>query len=429
MTPRLILAAYQCAPEGGSVSQIGWEWYSRLARRLPVTLVTHARNGRILERAGAPVAGSQLVQVDTEWFAGPLYRLASRLFPRSEHAVFMLASLDFFLYDQQAWRQLRHLRQARPWDLVHVVTPVSVAMPTRLYRLGLPVVVGPLNSGLRTPTGFPEILRREPTWLYSLRNGGVWIDRLTRSSRRAAVVLAATGATREALPARVRPQAVSMLENGVDLQRFQATPWPEPPSARSPLRVLFVGRLIACKGVSMLLEAIARLRPAVAVELRIVGAGPMQAEWERRTADLGLGQVVSFLGAQPLTRVAEETRWCHVLCLPSVRESGGSVLIEAMAAARPVVAVSYGGPAEVVDDAVGRALAPRDTGSVTAALADTLRDIVQHPEAWRQRGLQGRQRAADEYDWERKIDRALVLYEQVLARRPGSPRCPPPAEE
>ena len=41
---RVLLSAYQCAPAGGSVSQIGWEWFTRLSVRGPVTLVTHARN-------------------------------------------------------------------------------------------------------------------------------------------------------------------------------------------------------------------------------------------------------------------------------------------------------------------------------------------------------------------------------------------------
>ena len=53
--PPLILSAYQCGPGMGSVSQIGWEWYSRLAGRLPLTLVTHSRNRAALEKAGAPL--------------------------------------------------------------------------------------------------------------------------------------------------------------------------------------------------------------------------------------------------------------------------------------------------------------------------------------------------------------------------------------
>ena len=85
--PRLLLSAYQCGPGMGSVSQIGWHWYSRLARRLPVTLVTHVRNRDALAAVGVPLPGSEIVYIDTEWFAGPLYRLAARLFRQSQHAV------------------------------------------------------------------------------------------------------------------------------------------------------------------------------------------------------------------------------------------------------------------------------------------------------------------------------------------------------
>src|SRR5579863_8566640 len=83
---RVLMSAYQCAPGMGSVSQIGWEWYSRMAVRVPLTLVTHIRNRPALEAAGAPLHNSEIVYIDTEWFAGPVYRVASRLFPKSQHA-------------------------------------------------------------------------------------------------------------------------------------------------------------------------------------------------------------------------------------------------------------------------------------------------------------------------------------------------------
>jgi hypothetical protein len=77
----------------GSVSQIGWEWYSRLSELASVNLVTHIRNRACLQEAGAPLGGSEIIYIDTEWFAGRLYRLACRLFPNGQHAVFL-----FFLF-------------------------------------------------------------------------------------------------------------------------------------------------------------------------------------------------------------------------------------------------------------------------------------------------------------------------------------------
>ena len=119
--PRVLLAAYQCGPGMGSVSQIGWEWYARVSRRLPTTLITHVRNQKAIEAAGMG-PNADIVYVDTEWFAGPLYRLSTRLFPKSQHTVFLLSSLDFFLFDRQAKRMIqKRMNGGETWDLIHVV--------------------------------------------------------------------------------------------------------------------------------------------------------------------------------------------------------------------------------------------------------------------------------------------------------------------
>lgn len=422
--PRLLLSAYQCGPGMGSVSQIGWHWYRRLAERVPTTLLTHARNRDAIEATGGPVAGSEILYVDTEWFAGPLYRFASRLFPKSEHAVFLVSSVDFYVYDREALRLARSLReQGAQWDLVHAPTPVSPLAATRLYRLGLPVVLGPWNGNLGTPKGFGELLKADSPWLYPIRNLGRVADALIGGTRHARMILTATEATLAGIPRRYRDRCVAMLENGVEPETFVPTPWPSPPRAATgdedaePLRLVFVGRLVPFKGVGLLLAAIARVKAgsAVALRLRIVGDGPMRAEWQAEAGRLGLQDEVDFAGNLPPPAVAAEIAAAHGFCLPSVRESGGAVLLEAMACARPVIAVDFGGPAEIVDDEVGRLLPATDPEAVIAGLVSALEDLVDHPDAWRRRGEAGRARVQARYSWDAKVERALALYRQVLA--------------
>jgi len=120
-------------------------------------------------------------------------------------------------------------------------------------------------------------------------------------------------------------------------------------------------------------------------------------------------------------------RDAHVFCLPSVRESGGAVLLEAMASARPVIAIDFGGPAEIVDADVGAALAPAGVVAVTDALVRTLEDVIADPVAWRQRGLAGRARAEALYGWDAKVDAALRLYATLLAARLPAPHPLPAA--
>jgi glycosyltransferase involved in cell wall biosynthesis len=416
----IVLVAYQCGPGLGSVSQIGWEWYAQLPQQqvlpMQVTLVTHSRNRAALEQAGAPLPHSEIIYIDTEWFAGPLYRLAKKLFPMSEHSVFMIASLDYFLFDFVAWRQLRRLQAAgRRWDLVHRATPVTLAAPTWLARLGLPLVVGPVNCGLHNPVGFDAILRRDSSWLVKLRSVGRLFDGLLGSTRQAACILSATRASLATVAPRYRSRCHMMLENGVHLDRFVARDWPPAPAEGRPLRILFVGRLVPFKALELLLQALRDVRAAGwAVELDVVGDGPMKAAWRALTDQLQLASVVRFHGALPAAQVAQQMTLCHVFCLPSVRESGGAVLLEAMASARPVIALDYGGPAEIVNAEVGALLAFESPQQVIDDLRATLIDIIVHPEVWRERGLAGRRTAEKLYSWPAKVASAAPIYRALL---------------
>jgi glycosyltransferase involved in cell wall biosynthesis len=412
--PRVLLAAYQCGPAMGSVSQIGWEWYQRLSRQTSVTLLTHVRNRPALEAAGAPLADSEVVYVDTEWLARPLFGIARKIFRSSEHAVFMFASLDFFAYDRQALALIRQrMAQCERWDVIHAVTPVTTVAASRLYLLGIPVILGPLNSGLDTPRAFHSLLKADSVWLYPLRNIGRVADRLAGCTRNAAMILTATRATAASIAPRYRSRCVAMLENGVDLKRFPPSPWPPAPVSGQPLRALFVGRLVPFKGVTLLLDALAAVRDEINAYLSVVGEGPMRRQWEAYARRIGVADRVEFCGAQPLDEVAARMRAAHVFCLPSVRESGGAVLLEAMASARPVIAVNFGGPAEIVDEKVGR-LAPADgPRAVTAAFAQALREIVATPDQWRRKGEEGRRRAERCFSWDAKIEQAMRLYRDL----------------
>lgn len=415
MSAAILLVAYQCAPGMGSVSQIGWEWFSRLAARRPVTLVTHVRNRAAIEAQGPLPASADILWIDTEWFAGPLYRLARRLFPRSEHSSFLLASLDYFPFE---WRALSLLRQAqrrgRVWSLVHLVTPVTLAAPTRLHKLGLAVLRGPLNCGLKTPPGFARIMQAESSWLFHTRAIARLADWLLGSSRHTEAFLVASAASEAALPASARARAQRMIENGIEPQHYPPSPWP-PLGQGQPLRVAFVGRLIPLKALDLLIDAIARLREAGhAIELDVAGDGPMRGPWEARAQERGIA--ARFHGMRSQAEVAALLRASHLLCLPSVRESGGAVLLEAMACARPVVALAWGGPAELVDDEVGALLPMPDSETVIAGLAATLLDCIADPQAWARRGAHAHQRASSRYSWAAKIDAAEALYQKSLER-------------
>jgi len=98
-----------------------------------------------------------------------------------------------------------------------------------------------------------------------------------------------------------------------------------------------------------------------------------------------------------------------------VRESGGAVLLEAMACGRPVVALNFGGPAEIVDDQVGAAIDAGSPQQLVERLAATLRDVIDEPAAWRARAQAAGVRARERFSWDAKVSQALALYREVAA--------------
>ena len=420
----LLLVAYQCGPGLGSVSQLGWQWFTGLAARRAVCLVTHVRNRQAIEAAPDRPTAARVIYIDTEWFAGPLYRLSRRLFPQSEHAVFMLSQLDWFVFDAVALRTLHRERAAGArWKLLHLVTPVTVSAPTRLHRLGLPVVRGPLNCGLPVPPGFEALMRRDAMGLSRLRVLPRLVEALFGSLHSSAAVLVATAATRAALPRALRADALQMLENAVDAEQFSAAAPIPPPGDGRALRLSFVGRLVPVKALPLLLQAMAQLQhEGLAVALEVVGSGPMAGPWRDAAAQLGLAGCVRWLGALDAAGVARVVQGSHVFCLPSVRESGGAVLLEAMACARPVIGMDFGGPAEVVDASVGWKVPMPDSAAAVAGLVDALRQAHAQPDEAVRRGLQGRSRVLAHHTWAAKLAAAEALYAALLSHASGAAR-------
>jgi glycosyltransferase involved in cell wall biosynthesis len=412
--PRVLLSAYHCGLGMDHAAEIGWEWYRRLAARTPVTLVTPARNREALERFGAPLPNTTVLYIDSEWFAGPLRRIAARLFP-ADVAGRLVSTLDFYAYDGAALDLLRRRRKAGAvWDVVHQATPVSPFASTRLHRLGLPLVLGPWNAALAAPAAFPEFAREELAWKGWGRTFGGWIDRLRGATRQARLILAATKAVQESLPESCQNRCQIMPEDGVDAWAFPPAAWPAAPSATAALRVLFVGPLLAHKGVSLLLEAVARACARSPVELVVAGTGPEEAELRAQAEALEIAGCVRFIGNLDAAEFAAELASAHVFCLPSAREPGVGLLLQAMAAARPVIALDHGGPAEIVDAEVGLAIPATGRRSVVERLTWALIDVMNAPEVWRLRGKAGRTRVEQRYGWDARIDAALDLYRDML---------------
>ena len=192
--------------------------------------------------------------------------------------------------------------------------------------------------------------------------------------------------------------------------------------ANRPFEIIFIGRLERWKGPEWLIEAVARACKRVDCRLRIVG-GLLQGEEERlaqRASQLRIESRVEFFGWQPQERCAELLSDSDVLVLPSVFDPGGAVVLEAMAAGKAVVAVKWGGPADVLDASCGILIEPRDPTSLVADLEQAIVSLANDRGRCASMGRAGRAKVLAEYTWPAKIERLVEIYREAISRRAAS---------
>lgn len=158
----------------------------------------------------------------------------------------------------------------------------------------------------------------------------------------------------------VDPYPVEVIPNGVSQERYVRHHFP----FRSADRVLFVGRLVEQKNVSVLLHAFRNC--SVWARLDIVGDGPLRGELENLSTELGIGDRVTFHDWIPRDLLPGFYGQAALLVLPSRYEGMSNVLLEAMAAGLPTITTDVEGTRELVDHGVNGIVVPvGDTEALT----------------------------------------------------------------
>ncbi len=295
-------------------------------------------------------------------------------------------------------RQVKEILGNERFDVVHLHEPLAPALPITVLRHSRTVNVGTFHTYRRSHFAY---LYGKPL--------------LKRYFNRLQGQIAVSEAARELIE-RYFPSQYNIIPNGIDVQLFQGGLPPFPHLDDGMLNVLFVGRLEKRKGLTHLLDAlrVVQERGDHRVRLIVVGAftEAQRTEYEKKVAQLRLSDVhfVGFVSREDKVRYYKS---CHIFCAPSTGgESQGIVLLEAMAAGKPVVASSIEGYRGVLaGTGAGVLVPPEDEGALAGALTHFLDSSALREEA----GARGAQTAQD-YSWEKIAAQILAFYEDSIAR-------------
>lgn len=303
--------------------------------------------------------------------------------------------------DMRFLRNFAELLRQGDYDLIH-----AFSLTAELWA-----VVAKMLAGVDTPLVASERNQqvRKPAWYWPLKRFIV-----TRSA--GVIANSEAGARTTATHTRVPQTFFDTIPNGVELPAELSTV--DRALVRAEIGVppgrqlcLFVGRLVPQKNLDCLLLALSRVDPQHRPWLAIAGDGPLRQHVEGLVAGLGLSADVRLLGERSdATRLMQSADF---LVLPSHFEGLSNSLLEAMAAACPVIASAVGGTPELIQDGRTGLLFPSDDAT---ALVSRIESLATDESLRTALGRNARDYVGRTYGIPALVSATTKVYERCMAR-------------
>ena len=410
---RVLVSAYGCSPDRGSEANVAWNIVRELSVRNELWVMTRAINKPVIEASGEP----WISKVHWVYFDPPK---GLTFWRRGKRGI----SLFYAWWQILARHQAKQLVAEHDFDVAHHITIGTYLFPSLISDLGVPTIFGPVGGGDQSPPGFERSFRWQGAseeGLRGLLRGGLQRFKLLNHYYLAnAWTLAATPATERALrgmdvsPVTLMAQSAS---GGDKLERFiEKNPSPVR-KWEAPLKLVTACRLVHWKAVDLALDAVSRARrDGLDVRLTVLEEGPERNHLIRTADELGLGDVVTFVGRKPtLEDVYDTIREADALIHPALHEAFGQAVLESLALGVPVICLDWGGPGLIVDDSCGYKVSPTTRKACVEDLADAITSLYADKESGRNFSEDCVARAMN-YRWDLMAVEVNKLYREVLHR-------------
>jgi glycosyltransferase involved in cell wall biosynthesis len=405
---KILLSAFACKPNSGSETGVGWRWATELAKQYEVVVITDVSRKSDIE---AELLVRPVKNLSFTYYRPSILK-KTELNSRTAQLLYIAWQFGVVWYARKLHRQFK-------FDLVHHLTYGVFRHPSFLGLVGPPFVFGPVGGGEMAPWAltrsmpFSEKSReygRFAVNLFAKIDPFLWLA-LSRTK----LILAKTPETTQALPFMFRRRSETQLEIGIDPRELKLAETKK----RSPeqaFRVLFAGRLLGLKGIHLALRAVASaIQSGRIVHFVIVGDGPMRSHLADLAMSLKIENYIEWIGHIPQKDLFTLYESVDCLLFPSLHDSSGNVVLEAMSFGVPVICLDLGGPAVIVDPSCGIIVntSGKNERSVVDGLHLALNTLIDSPEICERLSMRAREKSAA-MTWSSQIDSAMTLIKKRI---------------
>jgi glycosyltransferase involved in cell wall biosynthesis len=409
--PKILLSCYACEPDCGSEPGVGWNWAMAMSEKFDVVVLTRSNNKSVIEQAllGKPAMSLLFIYYD----------LPSWVLKLKKKGVINASA--YYLMWQMGVRKVMG-QTIDEYAIVHHMTFNMFLCPGYWRPKKSKLILGPLGGGSCVPKAYLALFGNK-AWVQKLRAGIVshwrWMPYLKGSLDRASTILCANEDTYNLLNSAYPDKCKIHLETGID-----------PPSnvmIREPHKDAFefiqIGGIEARKGWRLSLMAVAQLKAKSKVKpfkLRFVGSGPEYAKAKHLAQDLGVDDLVCFHGKKSLAETLEILEQSDTLLFPSVRDTSGNVVLEAMSRSIPVICLDHQGAKEMTSNKCAIQITPSEIKETVNAMAEAMNLFLDDDELGPSMGEQGKKRIEENFTWAAKRAFMENVYRKFIYNGEGA---------
>ena len=357
---RILLSAYACEPDKGSEPAVGWNWAVELSKKKYIVHVLTRKNNKISIDAYFKKYNKPHNLIFHYYDLPSFFRVIKKesRFIRFYYLFWQIGSYFF----------IKKIINRYRFNIIHHVTFVGIRQPSFLCNFGIPFIFGPVGGGdsipfrLRYRLGFKSFfyeITRDFFNFFIKFDPFMW-----NTFFKSKIIFVTSEQSKKLIPKIFHHKVKLKLAIGFNASNIK---YPKTNLTKNKtFKFIFVGRFLSLKGMDLGIKAFHLLEKEHSnISLTMIGSGPELNSWTRLSKKLNLDSKIHWIPWIENKEVLNKINESDVLLFPSLRDSGGMVIFEAMAAGKPCIVINNGGPGQIITNECGYSIPLNNSYDVT----------------------------------------------------------------
>lgn len=412
---KVLLSAFECNPMFGSDPYVGWSWVSNMAKTNEVYVLLRIDHQRYIEKycIDNTIEGYENIHF--------IYLPSSKLFGKIVYKINKQLAVvgQYYVWQKAAYNKAKKLHKTERFDVAHVVSIADFRFPGYLWKLNIPFIFGPVGGAQETPACLTDYIKgheRSENFRTLMNRVLTMLPNYKKALSHAALIFCSNEETEEVIKKKIdyadQGKVHRLTELGINDDYLRERKKLLHNNLHE-VHILISGRLIYRKGIELFLDSVNRLDTNWPYIVDIYGEGDQKQFLKEKVRAYKLENHVIFHGNIPFAEMQEQYKKADIYCLPSLRETTGTAVFEAMANKLPIVALNQNGVKDIVQNDCGILVDICSKEQVITDLAIALKTLIENNSMRRIMGENGFRKIQNHYTWSQRVCEMNRMYREL----------------